>query len=251
MEAALTGIVAFLAIFGGAAIGMAVARRLPKPHLSAETRTAVSVSMAVVGTLAALVLSLLITTANTSFTTRSSAIATLATDIIKLDRVLLRYGPEASGVRAALRSYAVEKKADLEETVETDVLGLDLLKRLEAIEDRIVSLRPADDRQRQIQARATQIINGISDERWILVERTQAEVPTAFLVLLIFWLALLFASFGLFSPHNGTVLAILLLCALAISGGIVFIVDLAQPAQSLVRTSFAPLDTAIAEIDAN
>jgi hypothetical protein len=43
------GIVTFIAIAFGALTGLWLARHLPKTHLSSESRTAVSVSMAVVG----------------------------------------------------------------------------------------------------------------------------------------------------------------------------------------------------------
>ena len=51
----LIGLIAFVAIFGGALVGIFAARALPEHHLSDETRTAVSVSAAIVGTLSALV----------------------------------------------------------------------------------------------------------------------------------------------------------------------------------------------------
>jgi hypothetical protein len=61
------GLIAFVIIFGGALIGVGAARYLPEQHLNAETRSAVSVSVAIVGTLSALVIGLLISTASHSF----------------------------------------------------------------------------------------------------------------------------------------------------------------------------------------
>jgi hypothetical protein len=52
----LIGLVAFAAIFGGVLIGRFAARRFPGHHLSSETQSAVTVSVAVIGTLSALVL---------------------------------------------------------------------------------------------------------------------------------------------------------------------------------------------------
>jgi hypothetical protein len=51
-----TGLISFAAIFGGVLIGRFSARRLPGHHLSSETQSAVTVSVAVIGTLSALVL---------------------------------------------------------------------------------------------------------------------------------------------------------------------------------------------------
>jgi len=50
------GLISFAAIFSGALIGCFVRRRLPSRHLSTETQSVVTVSVAVIGTLSALVL---------------------------------------------------------------------------------------------------------------------------------------------------------------------------------------------------
>jgi uncharacterized membrane protein len=39
------------------------------------------------------------------------------------------------------------------------------------------------------------------------------------LLVVVFWLSLLFLSFGLFAPRNATAILALFLCALAVAGG--------------------------------
>ena len=248
MTSVYISLLAFCCIFLGALAGVWIARRLPEPHLTSETRTAVSVSMAVVGTLAALVLSLMLSSAGASFTARSTAIQTLAVDVIKLDRALQRYGPDASAAREALRSYARAKTEELSQPYPADRLGLDNLQRLETLSDRIVDYHPVDERGRRVQIQALRLIDGMADARWLLVERSGLAVPFPFLVLLIVWLSLLFASFGLFAPRNTTVVLALLLCALAISGGILMILELGAPTRGLVRPSVAPMVIAVEEL---
>src|SRR3712207_6189278 len=109
------GILTFIAIALGALAGLWLARHLPEAHLSGESRTAVSVSMAVVGTLAALVMGLLISSASSSFNAKTDALHRLAVDIIRLDRASRQYGPEAEDVRDLLRSYAQTKAEELSE----------------------------------------------------------------------------------------------------------------------------------------
>ncbi len=250
MSSIFVSLAAFVAIFCSALAGVWLAKRLPEPHLSPETRTSVSVSMAVVGTLAALVLSLMVTDASTSFNARTDAVESLAVNIIRLNRALLRYGPRAETARETLQAYAKAKTEELLEQGPESSLGLDTLKSLETVQDQILALAPLDDRERQIEAQAQALVTAISDARWLLVEKTRVAVPSAFLVLLIFWLALLFASFGLFAPRNATVVIILFLCALAISGGILMILELGSPTGGLIRVSIDPLYTAIREITA-
>lgn len=248
MSAVWISLASFLAIFCSALAGVAVAQHLPEPHLSAETRTAVSVSMAVVGTLAALVLGLMITSASNSFKQRADAIDSLAINIVKLDRILLRYGPQVHDIRVTLKAYAENKVSQLSNPLSSEGGDIQTLKELEAIEDQISNLTPTTERERQIVARALAITQAISEARWLLVEKTGIAVPPAFLILLIFWLALLFASFGLFAPKNATVIIVLLLCALAISGGVLMILELGTPTSGLIRVSIEPMHAAIAEI---
>ena len=70
----VAGILTFIAIALGALTGLWLARYLPEAHLSSESRTAVSVSMAVVGSLAALVMGLLISSASSSFNAKTDAL---------------------------------------------------------------------------------------------------------------------------------------------------------------------------------
>jgi len=64
----IIGLVVLALVLAGALAGVKVRDRLPKHHLSDETKNLVSVSTAVVATVSALVLGLLISNANTSFT---------------------------------------------------------------------------------------------------------------------------------------------------------------------------------------
>ena len=89
----IVGLISFAAIFGGVIIGLLLAGRLPGHHLSAQTQSAVTVSVAVIGTLSALVLSLMITAANRSFSARTDEVRELSLQLIRMERNLRRYGP--------------------------------------------------------------------------------------------------------------------------------------------------------------
>jgi hypothetical protein len=65
------GFIVLVMVFDSAILGMLICRKLPESHLSDETRSVVTLSMGVVGTLTALVLSLLIATASSTFNTRN------------------------------------------------------------------------------------------------------------------------------------------------------------------------------------
>ena len=113
MRHLVIGVISFAGTFGGVLIGRFFARRLPGHNLSAETQSVVTVSVAVIGTLSALVLGLMISAANTSFSVRSDEVRELSLQLIRMDRNLRRYGPEAEDARAKLRLWATAKTQQL------------------------------------------------------------------------------------------------------------------------------------------
>src|SRR5438094_2896762 len=193
------GLISFVAIFGGALLGIFAARRLPEHHLSNETRTAVSVSAAIVGTLSALVLGLMISTASSSFATQSGEMTAISVDLVRINRMMQRYGPEADDVRAKLRTYATAKMQDLfPESGEPSQTSEATVRMMETTQDAILSLVPTDERHRWLRSQALTLSDGLLQARWLLAEQVSSRIPEPFLILLIIWLAIVFGSFGLF-----------------------------------------------------
>jgi hypothetical protein len=112
-DAPIVGLIVFGVILAGALAGWVMGQILPAHHITDETKSVVSVSMAVVATVSALVLGLLISNANTSFIARNGQVTALSANILRLDQMLRLYGPEADPAREALRKYAEHKTADL------------------------------------------------------------------------------------------------------------------------------------------
>ena len=69
--------------------------------------------MAVVATVSALVLGLLISNANTKFSVLEGEVTALSAEILRLDQILRQYGPDTNVARETLRQYAEQKTADL------------------------------------------------------------------------------------------------------------------------------------------
>jgi uncharacterized membrane protein len=84
--------------------------------------------------------------------------------------------------------------------------------------------------------------------RWGLETHAGHSIPLPFLVLLIFWLAIVFASFGLFAPSNPTTMVALLLCAMAVAGGIFLIEDLDNPRAGFVHLPSDAMRKALEEV---
>jgi hypothetical protein len=106
-------------------------------------------------------------------------------------------------------------------------------------------LEPRDDFQRALYAQTLQIGMELGQKRSLLLEETGGSIPAPFLIVLVFWLALIFASFGLFAPTNSTVVGVLLACALSVAGAIFLILELDRPFQGLLQISSTPLHNAL------
>jgi hypothetical protein len=62
------------------------------------------------------------------------------------------------------------------------------------------------------------------------------------------WLAVIFASFGLFAPRNSSVTVALFVAALSVAGSIFLILEMDQPYSGLIKISSTPLRTALEQL---
>ena len=83
--------------------GMWLRRVLPQHYLDTETKDLVKLGVGLIGTMAALLLGLLVASAKSSFDARSTALTQVSANTILLDRVLARYGPETAAIRESLK----------------------------------------------------------------------------------------------------------------------------------------------------
>src|SRR3954469_541768 len=245
----VVGLTSFAAIFGGVLIGRFAAHRIPGGHLSSETQSAVNVAVAVIATLAALVLGLMISTANTSFSKRSDEVRELSLEVIRVERNLRRYGSEADDARAKMRAWAAIKLEQLApEKGKSPPSPQRGIETLESVQDALLALTPKDERQTYLRSLCLTLSSTLIHERWSLEQHAGHSIPIPFLVLLIFWLAIVFASFGLFAPPNATTMMALFLCSVAVSGGIYLIEELDNPLSGLIKVPFDAMRKALVEI---
>ena len=120
---------------------------------------------------------------------------------------------------------------------------------MELVQDKLSELTPQKDVQRQTLAQAQQIVGDLSQTRWMLIEQEQNQLPLPLLVILVFWLTLLFVSFGLFAPTNATSLTVLFVGACAISPAIFLVLELSKPLEGFIKLSNAPLRNALQHLN--
>jgi hypothetical protein len=191
----------------------------------------------------------MITTANTSFSARADEVRELSLQLIRIDRNLRRYGPEADDARTKLHAWATAKTQELfPEKGQSRPSNKATIVMLEAVQDAVLALTPHDERQKYLRTLCVSLSSTLIQARWLLAQRGGHSIPVPFLILLIFWLSIVFASFGLFAPANPTALVALFLCSVAVSGGIVLIEELDNPLSGFIWVPSDSMRKALVEI---
>ncbi len=102
--------------------------------------------------------------------------------------------------------------------------------------------------QRALKEQATEMVDQLGQERWLVYEEAETSVSQAMLLVVVLWLAVLFLSVGLFAPPNATVVVALMLSAASVSGAIFLILELDQPYGGLMAISSQPMRLALSHL---
>lgn len=233
----------------GAWLGTVLRRSLPRQHLDDQSKDVVRLGSGLIATVTALVLGLLITSAKGTYETQRSEIKTIAAKLVLLDELLKRYGPEARSAREIQR-LAMAPMIDRiwgQRAISPPTGGAPYQPSLEGekVYEAVEALAPQTDVQRSLKFRALAIVASITEARVLLFEESEAGLPTAILVIVVFWLTILFAGYTLFTAVNPTSGVILAVIALSASGAIFLILELNDPFGGLMQISPDPLRNAL------
>ena len=243
MGALTTAGVVFAATAMAGLAGLVGGRRLPGHHLDAESRDAVRLVASFLAALTALVLGLLVASAKANYEERNGQLRRIAADVVAVDRALARYGEGAREARVVLRSVLADEFARLSEDNRLRGTGLEapVDARVAGFYDRLQALAPQTEGQRAVRDRAMQLTEGIAATRVLMTQDLGGFIPSPFLLVLGFWLAAMFASFGLFVRANATVVAALLAGAASVAGAVFLVLELDRPLDGVMRLSTEPL----------
>ena len=248
MSSLAIGLISAGCIFGGALLGLLLQGLLPEHHLRDTSKDTVKVVAGMIATLSALVLGLLVGSAKSSFDATNTAITQSGAKIILLDRVLAAYGPETKDVREQLRRAVAAGIECSGPRKRTPGIGNDRFRagKCDGDDSGETASTQADDRR----PASVPLASGANQQRYaaspLAVDRAGAEcAPVPFLVVLLFWLTMLFLSFGLFAPRNATVIIVLLIGAMSVSGAIFIILEMNHPLRGMIKVSSAPMRKAL------
>ena len=250
MNGIIIGVIIFAVIFGAALVGMGLGKILPSQQLSAETRDVIRVVMAMLATLSAVVLGLLTGSSISSLAEKEGELRGAGVQFIMLDRTLASYGPETGEIRTLLKQVLAQRVAQIwpEEGGDVSLAALGSGQGIVEVQQKLFALTPQTEQQRWLLGKALENTYRIAESRWTTVEQIGSRFPWHFLIVVVSWLAVIFASFGLFAPRNASVVAALLAAALGLSGALFMIVEMDQPYQGMVKIPSTSLRTALEQL---
>src|ERR1700722_6667281 len=151
MNDLLISLLVFAVIFGGALLGIVIRHSLSESHLQPDSKDVVKMATGLIGTLAALVLGLLIASAKTSFDQKVNQVRQLTATIIVIDDLLAQYGPEAAPLRTRLRPSVpllANRIWHEQESSAANPVHFESSAQSSAFENELQRLSPANDTQR-------------------------------------------------------------------------------------------------------
>ena len=238
MTALTVALITFVLVFGGALLGMYLCNVLSKDQLRADVRDVIKLHAGLIGTMAALVVSLLIASAKGSYDTKTTQIKQITANIIQIDLDLEQYGPDAQNLRMMLRRAVpvlinqIWNEGDRSKVsaYSATAEGLELVKGVQ-------QLQPGNDSKRVLQAQVLSAVASLVQARLSLFTQSNNAIPTPFLIILIFWLAIIFACFGLLVRPNRVVIVTFFVGGLSVACAIFLILEMGQPFTGLMQIS--------------
>jgi len=258
----LSALLIVVLLCSSAGLGMFISPRLPPAHRARETVEMMTRVIGILVTFAALVLGLITASVKKEYDDAVHYRQEYALQLTELDRCLRNYGPGADAARAYLRSYIAAAIASIWPSEPPPVSvpypdtsgmhNLVITGEVPAHADlinhaglEISRFSPTDASQTRIAEHCRQDYRDVLRARFSVLETKNAGLSAPFYRILVFWLMIIFASFGLVAPRHSLSMISIVLCAVSLSTVVFVIFDLSRPYDGLFAMSSAPMRTAL------
>jgi hypothetical protein len=245
LSEALEATAVFLCLLGAAFAGWSSNTRLSSKNLQDDTNATVRLVANLFVVMTSLTIGLMMNSAKNSFDANDRNVRTLATDIILLDRTMRALGPSSDEPHRRLIEYvrvSLKNPSIVDEDPRAEAL-------LDAVGTSLRSLRFSDRQQTALWNDARALYRQTVQQRWVVVEQPGGSIPTLLIVVLIGWLAIIFASFGYRAPRNAVVLTSFVSAAFLISATLFLILDMDTPATGFIKVSDGPIRHVLTELE--
>jgi hypothetical protein len=262
MSAIWPPLLVFILLLAATGCGFYARSKIAEHHRTPESMELINLAIGVQVTFTAIVLGLLTSSVKTGFENAYEARGVYAGHLAQLDRCLRNYGPETAPTRALLRGYVAAviastwpgeprpKTVDYPDIRHMHVTGEDftLANIMNDIGMTVRGLTPTDDLHRVIAAACANDYAEVQNRRWAVIEGLHGSVSTPFYWVLVFWLILMFACFGLKAPPSRLNLTVIVMCALSVSSAIFVIHELDVPYGGLFGVPSESMRNALADM---
>jgi hypothetical protein len=228
----------FTLIFLGALAGMALRQALPQEHFGSDAKDTVRLAIGLIVTMTSLVLGMLVSSAKTYYDNQKNQVAVMSSQIVSLDDLLTRYGPEAKQARSATR-LAVEQAVDrIWPKEKSRLFQLRPEDNEQNVDAELRMLVPKNDLQSATKNQIAAAISEVKKTYWLMfLQSEQTSISVPLLIVVTLWLVTIFISFGVFAPPNATVIVTLIICAMAASAAIFIIMEMYAPFSGIMKIS--------------
>ncbi len=96
-----------------------------------------------------------------------------------------------------------------------------------------------------LRTQAMTLANQLVRARWTLLVNQSGALSPVLLVIMVVWIATIFMSFGLFAPHNATVVIAFFICSLSIGTSIFLIREMDSPFDGVIMVSGRAMQSAV------
>ena len=257
-----SSLVVLVLLCASAAVGFYVRPRLSETHISAESTDLIRLIVGMLVTFAALVLGLLTTSVKDAFDTATQHRGQFAAQLTELDQCLRNYGPLTEPIRRELQSYTAAviistwpsepppsgvnhpDTTGMPRVGESETLG----RMLNQADLEIRRLPSTDAVQERLALDCSLDLRNLIKQRWVLIEEAHGSISQPFFRVLVFWLMVVFASFGLNARRNSMVLVAVAMCAICLTSAIFVILDMDLPYGGLFGISSQTMRDALSHM---
>ena len=211
-----------------------------------ETRDLINRLTGLVATLSALVLGLLIASANGFHNAQKTGLETVSGRALELDGVLRRYGPDTYPTRKMLKELLT---TSYERVWQGDNDGAPVIptvaqadEQMEGLFNNLNALREAAPAERKyLLAKAGDLATSINNQSLQISLQLNNSISWPFMTILVAWACVLFFGFGLLARVNLASVVGLGVGAVSVASALFLIVELSTPYSGLLRLSPAPV----------
>jgi hypothetical protein len=252
VKTVLVAIAVAVLTFGSGILGLYFQKRLPKEHISSESRDMIAAVLGLVTLLLALVLGTLVVNTTALFETQKSELEDFASRALLADQALAQYGAEAKPARDRMKEALTQTYELFWRGADADPRQLRVevvVTRWQAMADFLRSLDPKTAAQKEALSVANLNLAEMEKIRLLMSLQLVSPIAWSIVIIVVAWSMFLFCGFGLISRTNSTTRTVLGLGAISVASAILLIQDLSQPYSGFFRVSPAALEQTIEAVD--